>query len=327
MQQKLQVYLGDPSRVLNVKSGKRLQVLSPGTRNLHEGPDFLDAALLLNGSVVIGDIEYHRYASEWKSHGHGSDTRYLNVVLHVVSHDDTNLSESFETLVIHEDELMETSSAAPDGTDIRSQEDLQNMALVRLLRKTASAQKILVRHEELEESAREVYGDFLSGYHARRRRPGYDSVKLNGILEKLWSSKSFMLLLRLRNKEHMSVADELQSLLKTSRGEEGIALRREMIINCLLPLAICLADEKTRIDLFFWYWSATSINQYGALKRKFPDIPQNYIWQQQGMLEFMKEYGKRPAFSDIMKDYGFAEILSFYKIGRAPIAAILYEGE
>ena len=37
------------------------------------------------------------------------------------------------------------------------------------------------------------------------------------------------------------------------------------------------------------------------------------------MLEYMKDYGKKTnVISDVIKDYGFTQVLSFYKLGRSP---------
>jgi hypothetical protein len=87
-------------------------------------------------------------------------------------------------------------------------------------------------------------------------------------------------------------------------------------LNSILPLAICLANEESRIDLFHWYWSTPALHQYGLLTRRFKNLPQNYLWQQQGLLEYLYEYGKKTnVIAELIKDYGFAEILSFYKHG------------
>ena len=36
------------------------------------------------------------------------------------------------------------------------------------------------------------------------------------------------------------------------------------------------------------------MQSYGILKRKFPEFEQKFLWQQQGMLEYLKEYGRKP---------------------------------
>ena len=64
-------------------------MLSPGPWNLEAGPDFLNAKFTKNGETVTGDVEVHRRTADWAMHGHHCDSRYDNVVLHVVAHDNS----------------------------------------------------------------------------------------------------------------------------------------------------------------------------------------------------------------------------------------------
>lgn len=44
------------------------------------------------------------------------------------------------------------------------------------------------------------------------------------------------------------------------------------------------------------------------------------------MLEYIKDYGKKTnVISDVIKDYGFPQVLSFYKLGHAPFKDIYEE--
>ena len=70
-------------------NGSSLRVLSPGRWNRMPGPDFHNAKLEVNGAMLHGDIEVHVKTSDWISHGHGGDSAYDGVILHVVRHDDT----------------------------------------------------------------------------------------------------------------------------------------------------------------------------------------------------------------------------------------------
>lgn len=64
--------------------GAPYTVVFQGRRGGSAGPDFRDAALArADGSLVHGDIELHLRADNWDAHGHASDPRYNNVVLHV----------------------------------------------------------------------------------------------------------------------------------------------------------------------------------------------------------------------------------------------------
>lgn len=65
-------------------SGKRITIISRGRWNKLNGPDFIDAELLICDRRVFGDIEFHFYAEDWVSHAHDKNPAFGNVVLHVV---------------------------------------------------------------------------------------------------------------------------------------------------------------------------------------------------------------------------------------------------
>lgn len=316
--------LANPSIIRSCESGKRLQILSPGRINVHAGPDFLEIGVLLEGNVVVGDAEFHRKSSEWEQHSHSSDERYNSVILHIVLENNSiSKKQPFEVLLLSKDEVLEElnkvlAEQAPEA-DVNSIEDLQHFALIRLLRKTADAQK-LINDFGLDEAFRQIVTNYIIKYNSRRRRPVYSNDKLKTILSNIDKSHSFKFLKYDINENPSLIPDRMYSLLSLKSSDEGAHLRREIILNCVLPVAICLADEAVRINLFLWYWSTPALNQYGILSRRFSNLPQNFLWQQQGMLEFMLLHGKKPnAVSETIKNYGFAEILSFYKLGRLPL--------
>ena len=66
-------------------SGRELRVVYPGRRWGGPGPDFQGAVLAqADGALLRGDVEVHRRAADWYSHGHHLDPGYNRVVLHVV---------------------------------------------------------------------------------------------------------------------------------------------------------------------------------------------------------------------------------------------------
>ena len=69
---------------LKTVEGQALEVISPGTWNLEEGPDFKNAVISLDGRVLHGAIEIHRRSSDWHHHGHQGDPNYREVILHAV---------------------------------------------------------------------------------------------------------------------------------------------------------------------------------------------------------------------------------------------------
>ena len=66
-------------------SGEKVQVIYPGKENRDSGPDFLGAVIATEGSgLLVGDVELHLKASDWRGHGHGRDPAYNGLILQVV---------------------------------------------------------------------------------------------------------------------------------------------------------------------------------------------------------------------------------------------------
>ena len=313
--------LSDPSVVRHTTNEKRLQILSPGRLNVHSGPDFLETAILLDGNIIVGDCEFHKCSSDWISHGHSKDRNYDSVILHVVLEDNAGSKLDFDTLIMNKIEIrseLEKGKQKKD-LDIKSIHDLQDYSLVRILRKTSDIKRIL-EYSEYNDALRLVTSKFIERYNNRRRRPLYSNEQLKVLIAKISESKISDFLIKIKEQEEIDVLNFIPELLREKIDDEGKNLRLEILLNCIIPFALCLANEETRISLFLWYWSTPALNQYGILKRRFESIPQNYIWQQQGLLEYMKEHGnKQNIVSEVVKTYGFAEVLSFYRVGRAAI--------
>jgi hypothetical protein len=73
---------------LSLTNGQSLQIVHPGTPNTNQGPDFLQARIIIDKTVWAGNIELHIKTSDWYKHQHESDSNYDNVILHVVFEDD-----------------------------------------------------------------------------------------------------------------------------------------------------------------------------------------------------------------------------------------------
>jgi len=87
------------TRDLRVTTGEKMQVLSPGQLNVHQGPDFLDARIKIGDTCWVGAVELHVVASDWDRHAHQTDKNYRNVVLHVVWTNDAG-ERDMPTLVL-----------------------------------------------------------------------------------------------------------------------------------------------------------------------------------------------------------------------------------
>jgi hypothetical protein len=64
--------------------GTAISIIEAGEKNEDNGPDFRNAVVEINGLRCRGDVEFHCFPEDWFRHGHHQDTRYGNVILHVV---------------------------------------------------------------------------------------------------------------------------------------------------------------------------------------------------------------------------------------------------
>lgn len=74
--------------ILQTDTGEPLTVIKPGSLNVNQGPDFLEASVKVAEVTLIGNIELHVFASDWNKHGHSSDKKFTNIILHVVWEND-----------------------------------------------------------------------------------------------------------------------------------------------------------------------------------------------------------------------------------------------
>jgi len=87
---------------LRTTIGNSILLINPGTFNVNQGPDFLNAQLKIDGTIWAGHIEIHVKSSDWKLHGHESDPNYRNVILHVVFKHDSADQHPFPTLELQD---------------------------------------------------------------------------------------------------------------------------------------------------------------------------------------------------------------------------------
>jgi hypothetical protein len=64
--------------------GETLSIIYQGQHNVNQGPDFLNAKIVISDTTLIGNIELHVKSSDWMRHSHASDSNYSNIILHVV---------------------------------------------------------------------------------------------------------------------------------------------------------------------------------------------------------------------------------------------------
>lgn len=77
---------------LQVEQGDPLTIIYPGKHNTEQGPDFLEAKIIIGNTTWAGNIEIHIKSSDWLKHNHTADSNYANVILHIVWEHDMDIS-------------------------------------------------------------------------------------------------------------------------------------------------------------------------------------------------------------------------------------------
>ena len=80
-----------PLKEMETTDNRLVEIIDPGLHNHNAGPDFFNAKVRIAGTLWVGNVEIHQQSSDWYRHGHDSDPRYNNVVLHVVGTADTEV--------------------------------------------------------------------------------------------------------------------------------------------------------------------------------------------------------------------------------------------
>jgi hypothetical protein len=68
---------------LQTENGETVEIINVGKRNTDSGPDFFNAKIKIDNTIWVGNIEIHRFASDWDRHNHNTNAAYNNVILHV----------------------------------------------------------------------------------------------------------------------------------------------------------------------------------------------------------------------------------------------------
>lgn len=84
---------------LHCTNGEVLQILDPGLQNIHAGPDFSTARLIIGGQEWVGNVEIHVKSSDWHLHHHQRDKAYDTVILHAVYDHDEVICRTDGTLI------------------------------------------------------------------------------------------------------------------------------------------------------------------------------------------------------------------------------------
>lgn len=85
---------------LTSEEGESLEIVHPGYYNSNQGPDFLEAKIKIDDTLLVGSVEIHVKSSDWNAHQHSVDDKYNNVILHVVWENDVQIKRNFSTLCL-----------------------------------------------------------------------------------------------------------------------------------------------------------------------------------------------------------------------------------
>jgi hypothetical protein len=88
------------NQLLSLTDGRMIKVTDTGYHNSETGPDFFNGSIELDGLQWIGNVELHVRSSDWIKHGHQSDGRYENVILHVVYEHDREIEVNHQILPV-----------------------------------------------------------------------------------------------------------------------------------------------------------------------------------------------------------------------------------
>ncbi len=78
-------------QALVLSNGEETTIINAGTLNHNAGPDFFNAKIKIGKITLVGNIEIHLRASDWKKHQHQKNRNYDNVILHVVYENDETI--------------------------------------------------------------------------------------------------------------------------------------------------------------------------------------------------------------------------------------------
>lgn len=69
---------------LKTTDGKSVEIINLGKSNSDAGPDYKEAKVKIGDVSYSGSIEIHRSLNDWYLHNHKNDSKYNDVILHVV---------------------------------------------------------------------------------------------------------------------------------------------------------------------------------------------------------------------------------------------------
>jgi hypothetical protein len=146
---------------LKTAKGEQLQIILPGKLNANQGPDFLEAQIRIDNTILAGSVELHLKTGQWNEHGHQHDPNFKNVILHVVYEHDNEVSlipvlelqERIPKMLLQRYELlMHSQSFIPCSSSIAETKEIiwfswkERLLAERLTRKSKTIFQLLERN-------------------------------------------------------------------------------------------------------------------------------------------------------------------------------------
>lgn len=171
------------SHKMKTSEGETLEIIQLGSANSHQGPDFLNAAIRIDGTTLYGSIEIHIDERGWYEHKHHTDPRYNNVILHVVLFETHQIASNsndakiptlnltpyiVENTLRNLTQLMQSKSAIPCQscytlpTYIHIEQFKSRIFAERILRKSFWLKELILANQQNYEEA--FYHALLAGF-------------------------------------------------------------------------------------------------------------------------------------------------------------------
>ncbi len=290
----------DAEKTWRDTTGVELRILSIGEWNVHEGPDFLHVSIAVGGNIFTGHAEVHKKSSDWFAHAHDQYAAYDSVVLHIVLKHDMHVPSIPHTLIFTEQDREDTPAALPIHDQILSLENLQDFAFNRLMRKSSAISE-LCDSRGIRSGLQVALAQFTNRAKEQRRRPR--SLHYLGNAEREMETIHSLLRASILS-ESESVHAALSRSVEVLNESCGTATATELMTNVVVPTLFALLSDTARTELLLWYWQLRAQTSYGFLRRRFPYIPQEFVWQQQSMLEYFQTIRlRRERVQDLLIDY------------------------
>lgn len=198
-------FAGAFGRDFRTTSGKAVRIVQFGEWNRCAGPDFIQAAVAIDGVVHTGTLELDPDSNAWQAHGHAANPAFRDVVLHVVFHSDarqnfirTDEHREVPQVVISEMQLSDALNRplrevaiAHPGRCVYPLKHLSNGALASLLNEAAAYRANLKAERWLKTA--DAHGRDCALFQATAETLGYRG---NALAMRLLAQRAPLALLR-----------------------------------------------------------------------------------------------------------------------------------